>query len=44
MKVVGFVALLFSVVTAQCKWWKDRGNSQDVGPQVSDDVPLNAEF
>ena len=44
MKAVGFVASLFSVVTAGCKRWKDRGNGQDVGERVSDDVLLNAKF
>ena len=44
MKVVGFVALLFSVATAGREWWNDRGNGQDVGERVSDDVSLDAKF
>ena len=44
MKVVGFVASLFGVATARCKWWKDQENGQDVSERVSDDVSLNAKF
>ena len=43
MKVIGFVPSL-SVMTAGCKGWKDRGNGQDVGEWVSDDVSLDAKF
>ena len=44
MKVIGFVLLLLSVMTAGCEWWNDRGNGWDVGEEISDDVPLNAKF
>ena len=44
MKVVSFVLSLLSVMTAGCKWWKDRGNGQDVSEWVSNDVLLDAEF
>ena len=44
MKVVGFVASLFGVVTVGCERWKDRGNGRDVGERVSDDVSLDAKF
>ena len=44
MKVVSFVASLFGVATAGCKWWKDRGNGWDVGEWVSYDVSLDAKF
>ena len=44
MKVVGLVALLFGVMTAGCERGKDRGNGQDVGERVSDDVSLDAKF
>ena len=44
MKVVSFVASLFSVATAGHKQWKDQGNGQDVSEQISDDVSLNAKF
>ena len=44
MKVVGFVMLLFGVVTMGCEWWKDRGNGWDVGERISDDVSLNVKF
>ena len=44
MKVVSLVASLFSVSTAGCEQWKDRGNSQDVGERVSDDVSHNVKF
>ena len=44
MKVVGFVASLFSVATTGCEQWKDWGNGQDVGKQVSNDVSLYVEF
>ena len=44
MKVVGFVASLFGVVTTGCEQWKDWGNGQDVGKWVSDDVSLYVEF
>ena len=44
MKVVGFVASLFSVATAGCERWKDRGNGRNVSKRVSDDVSLDAKF
>ena len=44
MKAVGFVASLFGVATVGCERWNDRGNGQDVGEQVSDDVSLDAKF
>ena len=44
MKVVGLVASLFGVTTAGCERWNDRGNGQDVGERVSDDVSLDAKF
>ena len=44
MKVVGFVASLVGVATAGYEQWTDRGNGQDVGERVSDDVSLNAKF
>ena len=44
MKVVGFVPSLLSVTTTGCERWKDQGNGQDVGEQVSDDVSLDAKF
>ena len=44
MKVVGFVLLLLGVTTTGCEQWKDRGNGQDVGEQVSDNVSLDAKF
>ena len=44
MKVVGFVLSLLGVMTAGCEQWKDRGNGQDVGEQISNNVLLDAEF
>ena len=44
MKVVGLIAPLIGVATTGCEQWKDRGNGQDVGEWVSDDVSLNAKF
>ena len=44
MKVVGFVPSLLGVMTAGCKHWKDRGNGQEVGEWISNDVSLDAEF
>ena len=44
MKIVGLVGSLFSVATTGCEWWKDRGNGQDVGEWVSDDVSLDRKF
>ena len=44
MKVVGFVPSLLDVTTTGCKWRKDRGNGQDVGEWVSDDVSLDVKF
>ena len=44
MKIVSFVPSLLGVMTVRCEWWKDWGNGQDVGEQISDDVSLNAEF
>ena len=44
MKAVGFVPSLLGVATVGCERQKDRGNSRDVGEQVSDDVSLNAKF
>ena len=32
---VGFVPLLLGVTPVGCKQWKDWGNGQDVGEQVS---------
>ena len=44
MKATGFVLSLLGVTTTGCEWGKDRGNGQDVGKWVSNDVSLNAKF
>ena len=44
MQVVCFVASLFGVASTRCEWWREWGNGQDVGEQVSSDVSLNPEF